>query len=52
MYKFYMAHCINEMMCRFRLNKEKKKDVMSLKERLSDAKNLFSDPASLGVGNH
>ena len=45
MYKFYMAHCINEMMCRFRLNLDKRKDVMSLKEKLFDAQSLFSDPS-------
>jgi len=32
LYKFYMAHCINEIICRYRLNQEKRRKVFSLKE--------------------
>lgn len=32
MYKFYMAHCINEMVCRYRLNQEKTHKIYNLKE--------------------
>lgn len=40
LYKFYMAHCLNEIVYRFRLNLEKRKDVLSLKEKLISAKHL------------
>ena len=46
MYKFYMAHCINEITFRFRLNIDKLKDVASLKEKLIDARKIFETPAS------
>lgn len=44
MYKFYMAHCINEIVCRFKLNQDKCKIIYSLKEILSvDIGNIIGD---------
>ena len=34
MYKFYMAHCLNEIVSRFRLNADKRKEVNTLKESM------------------
>ena len=50
MYKFYMAHCLNEMVCRYRLNFYKKREIIALKERLVDAKNLTFDTLSVTTG--
>ena len=38
MYKFNMAHCFDEITCRYRLNQKKRKIVRGLKATLFDAK--------------
>lgn len=50
LYKFYMAHCINEIVYRFRLNLEKRKDVVSLKEKLINAKSQIANRTPHGAG--
>jgi serine/threonine protein kinase len=40
MYKFYMAHCINEVICRFRINRDKRRQIHLLRDRLVDSKPL------------
>ena len=43
MYKFYMAHCINEIVCRYRVNQDKRKTINSLKDQLIP---LVADPTA------
>ena len=50
LYKFYMAHCINEIVYRYRLNFQKRKEILVLKERLVDAKSLVFETASVTTG--
>ena len=39
MYKFYMAHCINEICCRYRSNKDKTKKIFSIREAMAASHN-------------
>ena len=43
LFKFYMAHCLNEIIYRFRFNLEKRKEVISLKEKLVNSKNILNE---------
>lgn len=40
-----MAHCINEIVCRYRVNQEKRKTIYSLKEIMVP---LSADTATIG----
>ena len=42
MYKFNMAHCFDEITCRYRLNQKKRKIVRGLKTTLFSNKSLVS----------
>ena len=46
MYKFYMAHCINEIVYRFLLNQEKRRTIYSCKEFLTETKKLSLEQAA------
>ena len=48
MYKFYMAHCINEMVCRYKLNIDKRKDILLLRSALSQDGKLDGNILSAG----
>ena len=43
MFKFYMAHCLNETICRYKLNQDKRRQIYKLKDHLVDAKKLLLD---------
>ena len=45
LYKFYMAHCINEIVCRYRGNQDKRKTIYSLKDSLVP---LNAEPVTSG----
>lgn len=32
LYKFYMAHCINEIVCRYRLNQDKRNKIFAIRD--------------------
>ena len=49
MYKFYMAHCINEIVCRYRLNAEKRREIFMLRDYLVDSKNLLMADAGASI---
>ena len=54
MYKFYMAHCINEIVCRYKLNQNKRKSIYNLKEKLMDRDSviLAEDITAAGPMGH
>ena len=47
MYKFYMAHCLCEILNRFRLNQDKRRAIYGMREHMVDAKKLAADPGSV-----
>ena len=48
MYKFYMAHCLCEIISRYRLNQEKLRIIYALRDKLSSAIN----PKNIVVPKH
>ena len=51
MYKFNMAHCFDEITCRYRLNQNKRKIVRGLKVTLFDAKSMVAGAADANNQN-